>query len=260
MKKVIRFFEGKVTNDGMSSDEKQKRLFITLIILIIVPSLSVYGILDLLGKSTKLEGVVILLTALLGIVLLILLKYLKSIIPFRIGAVLCLFLYAYELATGGARGLAFLWTYFYPVVSFYLFGKKEGGALVLTSWLISIAFLVLNLGSHHYSADISTRFVITYAIVSIMSYALDLSRTEYYNRLLEEKEALEKALNDVKVLSGLLPICSSCKKVRDDGGYWHQVEAYIQKHSDAQFSHGICPECVEKLYPNVLKNEKKEQD
>jgi hypothetical protein len=66
----------------------------------------------------------------------------------------------------------------------------------------------------------------------------------------EERERLvielQDALSKVKTLSGLLPICSSCKKVRDDKGYWKEVEEYIRDHSEADFSHGICPECVEK--------------
>lgn len=52
-------------------------------------------------------------------------------------------------------------------------------------------------------------------------------------------------------LSGMLPICASCKKIRDDKGYWNQIETYIKAHSDAKFTHGICPECSEKLYPSV---------
>ena len=59
---------------------------------------------------------------------------------------------------------------------------------------------------------------------------------------------LQDALEQVKQLKGLLPICSSCKKIRDDEGYWNHLESYIEKHSDAQFSHGLCNECVEKLY------------
>src|SRR5207245_619859 len=59
------------------------------------------------------------------------------------------------------------------------------------------------------------------------------------------------ALADVKVLSGLLPICASCKKIRDDRGYWNQLEQYIGERSQAAFSHGICPDCVNRLYPGV---------
>ncbi|WP_028582126.1 PAS domain-containing protein [Desulfogranum japonicum] len=56
--------------------------------------------------------------------------------------------------------------------------------------------------------------------------------------------------SEIKRLRGMLPICSSCKKIRDDQGYWNQIEVYIEDHSDAEFSHGICPECIKKLYPN----------
>jgi AmiR/NasT family two-component response regulator len=63
---------------------------------------------------------------------------------------------------------------------------------------------------------------------------------------------LEDALAQVQTLSGLLPICSSCKKIHDDEGYWHQVEVYIQDHSDVLFSHGPCPECMKKLYPEIF--------
>ena len=62
---------------------------------------------------------------------------------------------------------------------------------------------------------------------------------------------LKMALADVKTLSDLLPICSACKKIRDDKGYWSQIEAYIHKHSGTRFSHGICPECAKDLYPDL---------
>ena len=67
-------------------------------------------------------------------------------------------------------------------------------------------------------------------------------------------ESLRKALSEIKQLSGLLPICSSCKKIRNDEGYWEQLEIYIKNHSDADFSHGICPECVARLYPDLKKD------
>ena len=69
----------------------------------------------------------------------------------------------------------------------------------------------------------------------------------------EERERLvaerEKVLAEIKVLGGLLPICMSCKKIRDDKGYWNQIETYIRSHSQAEFSHSLCPECAHKLYP-----------
>ncbi len=65
---------------------------------------------------------------------------------------------------------------------------------------------------------------------------------------------LQQALTEVKKLSGLLPICASCKKVRDDKGYWQQIEAYIRDHSEAEFTHSLCPQCAEELYPGTRHN------
>ena len=59
---------------------------------------------------------------------------------------------------------------------------------------------------------------------------------------------LQDALEKVKTLRGLVPICANCKKIRDDKGYWNQIEGYIQKYSEVKFSHGMCPECSDKLY------------
>jgi sensor domain CHASE-containing protein len=75
-------------------------------------------------------------------------------------------------------------------------------------------------------------------------------------RLINE---LKKALSEVKTLSGLLPICAHCKKIRDDKGYWNQIESYIHQHSDARFSHGMCPDCMRRLYPDVYSEKYSEE-
>ncbi|MFN7138443.1 MAG: PAS domain S-box protein [Limisphaerales bacterium] len=64
---------------------------------------------------------------------------------------------------------------------------------------------------------------------------------------------LKTALSQVKTLSGLLPICSGCKKIRDDKGYWQQVEIYIKRYSNAEFTHGFCPDCMQAYYPEYVK-------
>jgi len=76
---------------------------------------------------------------------------------------------------------------------------------------------------------------------------LERSRQE----LQQTNASLERVLADVKELKGLLPICSSCKKVRDDQGYWSHIEIYIRDHSKADFSHGLCPQCYERLYGDL---------
>ena len=67
----------------------------------------------------------------------------------------------------------------------------------------------------------------------------------------EKNELLQRQLEEIKTLKNILPICCSCKKIRDDKGYWQSVEGYIGKHAGIEFSHGICPECTTKLYPEL---------
>jgi PAS domain S-box-containing protein len=85
---------------------------------------------------------------------------------------------------------------------------------------------------------------------------LDLRRENSERKKTEEEKEklileLREALKQVKTLRGFLPICASCKKIRDDQGYWQKIESYIRDHSDLEFSHGICPECAKKLYPHI---------
>jgi len=75
-------------------------------------------------------------------------------------------------------------------------------------------------------------------------------------RLISE---LQEALRNIKTLEGLIPICANCKKIRNDEGFWTHFETYIKEHSDIQFSHGICPECMKKLYPEHSEKIEKRQ-
>ncbi len=74
---------------------------------------------------------------------------------------------------------------------------------------------------------------------------------ELRNELEKKVNELEIALEEIKTLQGIIPISSCCKKIRDDKGYWERIETYISKHSEAAFSHGICPACAKKLYPDL---------
>ncbi len=97
-------------------------------------------------------------------------------------------------------------------------------------------------------------FTVGYLILKILSIYQEELKIEIAGRKKANQEKdqlvteLQTALATVKQLSGFFPICASCKNIRDDSGYWNQIEEYIQEHSDARFSHGICPDCAEKLY------------
>lgn len=88
--------------------------------------------------------------------------------------------------------------------------------------------------------------------VSVIRDITERVRVEQEKELLIGK--LQQALGEVKTLSGLLPICAACKKIRDDQGYWHQVEIFVKKHTEADFTHGLCPECAEKTRDEYLKS------
>lgn len=93
-------------------------------------------------------------------------------------------------------------------------------------------------------------------IIGRMASFYDITKRK---RLESEKDILinklQDALNHIKTLKGLIPICANCKQIRDDDGYWHQVETYVTSHTEAKFTHGICPDCLEKLYPGYYTKE-----
>lgn len=108
-----------------------------------------------------------------------------------------------------------------------------------------------------YAMWISIGIALSFFIVGFFVLQAQVrSKTKDLRRTLGEKEALIKELRDaldkVKRLDGLIPICANCKKIRNDTGYWEQVESYVRERSDARFSHGICPECAKQLYGDIL--------
>ncbi len=108
-----------------------------------------------------------------------------------------------------------------------------------------------------YETKLFTILLIAVGCVLIyLIIVLRIRQVRRINRTLETKvkertKELEQAASNIKALTGLIPICAGCKNIRDDEGYWQQVEEYISVHSEATFSHGICPSCMEKLYPDV---------
>ena len=127
---------------------------------------------------------------------------------------------------------------------------------------------VVTIGTlYFFEASIQSFTIRSNSVLVILTGALIAAEITYRTvcvrrRLEDEKERLigelEAALQEVKTLSGLLPICSYCKNIRNDKGYWEQIESYIKEHSSAEFTHSICPNCVKTLYPQfadqILKN------
>ena len=250
MNSILSAWERLFTQPQMPLEERRRRGFLALFLGLLTPALTLVGLFNQLGGTSGTLDIVIWIGAAFGGLSLLALRYLNNITPvFHVGFIITLLIISYEVATGNGQGAAFLWFYFYPLATFFLFGKRAGVIWVAVSWAAAVVLLVFNWGPYAYDIAIGIRFVITYTLVCIVGYGLESSRTYYYNQLLTEKLALERTLQQVKTLHGMLPICPSCKNIRDDAGYWHQVESYVSQHTAVEFSHSICPECRVLLYP-----------
>ncbi|HEY3278511.1 MAG TPA: hypothetical protein VGJ94_17980 [Syntrophorhabdaceae bacterium] len=142
---------------------------------------------------------------------------------------------------------------FYPIIAIEM-GLANIAILGRAAWVTTVPGFIFYMES-----PVQDAFFI---VILVMLIAVTLSFIMLNNERLEKElftadkdlkikvGELEKAMSEVKALGGLLPICASCKKICDDKGKWHQIEAYISERSEADFSHGICPECARKLYPD----------
>ncbi len=107
-------------------------------------------------------------------------------------------------------------------------------------------------GDTYYLTTVKPIFNDVGVVETVICTSKNITKRKLAEDALKEKHnKLLEALKEIKVLSGLLPICASCKKIRDDTGYWNQIESYINQHSEAEFSHSICPDCAKNLYPDL---------
>lgn len=135
-----------------------------------------------------------------------------------------------------------------------------------TATLITIAFVIISCGVSYITVYYLDGYVetnkmllplflpiITFYAPAIYFFKVLLRLDQAENDLKAKNSELEEAIHEVKFLEGIFPICSSCKSIRDENGEWNAVERYIEKKSDATFSHSLCPECFAKLYPAIKK-------
>ena len=132
---------------------------------------------------------------------------------------------------------------------------------IITVFAFPLLYAYLNWQNRKKGIEIECRPVLSILKqVAEIKIELSLAQQEIKQRKRAERERdktiqdLQETLSEVKMLRGLLPICANCKSIRDDKGYWTQIETYIRDHSEAEFSHGICPECAKKIYPEFYKD------
>jgi hypothetical protein len=132
--------------------------------------------------------------------------------------------------------------------------KLEAKMHVLSSYARNKAtgFLKLSETSHSSLEKITIVLTVAGICLSVIIAIVASGRVVKAEKvLLGEKNKLQEALNEIKTLRGIIPICSHCKKIRNDDGMWQKIEKYFNEHSEAKFSHGVCPDCMNKYYPEV---------
>jgi hypothetical protein len=244
------FFPGDILKE-LSNEEKRKRFYLFVILIITIFILIGYGLVHFIYHGGIEKAWVDLLTAILLLIAVLVLRKSKNgkyIYRTTMVTISCFLLH--DLFLGLYDGGDILWFYMYPFIVFFLFGFSEG--LLWNFFTMVLVFIILLFPdltySYSFSPEFKYRLIISLCMISFMAGLIEFLRSNFYNQLRQKKFELETALNNIKTLSGLLPICAHCKKIRDDKGYWNQIEGYIQKHSKAEFSHGMCPNCSDDLY------------
>lgn len=239
-------------------DENRKRHFAFFCFGLFLPIIGVFAVIDIIEKDT-LEAILDIVAASVLLCGLWMLRK-NEMDPMRYRVMLGVFtlVFLINVAIGAGRGTVIFWLTPFPLIFMFFLGKKEGGvaSVIFLGALSVLLFNPFSLPLYPYSTGIGLRFLAALFLVGLTAYGIESSRGKYerllivkHGTLLEEKEHLQRALKEIKTLSGLIPICANCKKVRDDTGYWQKVEEYVRNRTSAEFTHGICPECAKELYP-----------
>jgi hypothetical protein len=148
------------------------------------------------------------------------------------------------------------------LIGIVFWGKIQALFIFITSSVVILIMAVsttegivsptINIDTYalHLSSWISmlAGFVLISALTILLVGEIGYSLSDKINELQKKQKELQIAYDEIRKLEGIIPICTKCKKIRDSDGYWNQVESYIEQHSEAQFSHGICEQCAKELY------------
>ncbi len=189
------------------------------------------------------------------------LKFLKNLNQPQVAAISLLLIIIIALIDHiTVYDFGFFVLYYIPLIFFSWYSNKIG-AVLISIFTINVLYIANYHTSYQYTLTFGNIWNMTLLLASFMLVSVGAQHVAHL--LKAEKELsgkLKIAINEIKLLSGLLPICAICKKIRNDKGYWEQIEAYIGKHSEAEFTHAICPDCMKEKFPQISEKEMDEQD
>lgn len=164
----------------------------------------------------------------------------------------------YNAYFGPSGDSSLIWLQIFPSAVIFVLGIPEGlvWLFLLTAMSTLVIYFPDTCGAYHFSDDMRMRFLSAYIIITFLALSFEFLRWYFYTQLEQERQKLKEAMEKVHTLDGLVPICSMCKKIRDDKGYWNQLEQYLIDHTDAKLTHGICDDCYAKHYPKEFARRK----
>ena len=267
-------------------DEKERLRHFTVFVVLGIPTLAAFAAYHIIHGRYLLVAMLVATCAGIALAWFRLNQLQDGQVVYRIVTAWYFVLVMYLVTSTAQDGSRILWIFTFPLIVLFLIGPKEGlfgvGFLYIVVALIlwvPIAWLKI----YPFEIKFKVRFLASFAIVTVITYWFEHFRHRYRTGMHQKQEQLEyekqrlrkeiaerkktqkekeelivelqASLEKINTLGGLIPICANCHSIRDDQGYWNHLEDYIQKHVDAEFSHGICPKCEKELYPDLFSEE-----
>ncbi len=239
-----RYFLKLFALDQLPADERRVRLFLGFCVIVITLVLSGFALHHyFLGNMAEwlLDSVA---AAALALVLYPLMRGTEFRKVFRTALLVSVVLIWIGVVLGLAAGYAWIWYCLVPPLACLVLESREGSVWSLISPLPSLPWLVGWMEPGLYDPEVTFRFLVALGLLWLLSVQLETTRRHLLAQVRAERDQLARLLDEKHELTHLLPICAACKKIRDDRGYWNELEAYLEARTDAQFASGICPGCA----------------
>ena len=258
----------------VDAEERLRLEHYSIFVVLGVPAMLAFAVGNLVAGSPPIGWLIVVSGAGLLAGWLAMLRWGRGRVVYRLNFLYYALITAYAAYHGGPGGSYGLWAFSYPLIAFFLFGLREGLAWAMVM-LLGVTAAMLWPDGYAYHSGFVLRFATSCAMVVAVTYGYEHLRTVYRRGMEREQEALQReiqerrrteaekealigelqaALDEVRTLQGLIPICAGCHQIRDDAGFWQRLESYFEDRSDARFSHGLCPDCARRLYPDFVED------
>ena len=249
-----------LNQDSIYDDETRKQRFFYFVATLAAPIVFGFLVLNIQKLYYPGIGITIFLSLVLATTAVSLQFAVQKVWVYRAMLFSVMGSFTYGIWVGGAEGTMVLWLFMMPLLYLFYFGVKEGIAWSIATLVIAVGVLFYpdETAKELYKFDHIYRFVLLYCLTATLAFGLEQARDRYDQLLqeqrleiMEDTRRLEQTLADIQLLKGLLPICSSCKNIRNEKNEWEDIAGYLSRHSSAKFRHEICADCA----ASVLRND-----